>query len=265
MAEETVMAAIDELARLKYAGRIEWYIYNEPCMEMDWLKYVASAAKQLVPRGTQMVATNGDYFKNGGDDLLSLYEVGIQQVLVNCYTKGLYERRLPWINAARDAGIEVDGPIYSSLPRNRRTVQMLDKSNPEEFGTGIFRITNRAGNIIEFVPAVQEPINRMCVRPFRVLNINWKGEAMVCCNDYHADVPVGIFPDQSLTEIWNSPILNTYREHLLRKDRSLPLCRSCDCHAGAYPQNVDNPKGGFAEPQSIDSLYQTRIELRSKQ
>lgn len=264
MAEETVLAAIKELSDLKYAGRIEWYIYNEPCMEMDWLKKIAATARKHIPKATQMVATNGDYFRNGADDLLSLYQHGIQQVLINCYTKGLYEKRLPWLAAAQEAGIEVDGAIYSPLPRNKRTVQMLDKSNPETFGSGIFRITNRAGNITEFVPAVMEPIKRMCVRPFRVLNINWKGEAMVCCNDYHADVPVGLFPKQSLKHIWESPILNTYREHLLALDRSLPLCKSCDCHSGAYPNNVDKPTGRTETETNIHNLYAQRMKERTQ-
>lgn len=262
MAEETVMAALRELSALDYRGRIEWYIYNEPCMEVEWLEYVASAAKSVVPKATQMIATNGDYFKNGAEDICRLYAAGIQQVLVNCYSPGLYERRLPWLNDAAEHGIEVGGDVYSALPRNRQTLQMLDKSDPQGFGSGIFRITNRAGNIVEFVPAVLEPVSRMCVRPFRLLNINWRGEAMVCCNDYHADVPVGTFPEQSLEAIWNSPILNTYREHLLRKDRSLPLCRSCDCHAGAYPHNVSHPTGKQATPVEINELYEQRTTAR---
>lgn len=264
MAEETLTEAIHQLGKMRYRGRIEWYIYNEPCMEMEWLKYVAGLARELAPNATQMIATNGDYFRRGTEDLLELYDAGIHQILVNCYTKGLYGRRQPWIDGARSAGIEVGGPIYSPISRNRRTLQMLDKSEPESFGTGIFRITNRAGNIVDFVPAVQEPISRMCVRPFRVLNINWKGEAMVCCNDYHADVPVGMFPEQSLVEIWNSPILNAYREHLLARDRSLPLCRSCDCHAGAYPHNVPRPDGVVANASDIEVLYEQRVELRAK-
>ena len=264
MAEQTINAVIKELHHLKYSGRIEWYIYNEPCMEMDWLKQVASYAKEQVPKATQMIATNGDYFKNGSADLLSLYDYGIQQILVNCYTKGLYAKREHWLEEAKQAGIEVGGAIYSPVPRNKRTLQMLDKSNSETFGSGIFQITNRAGNITDYVPAIQQPLERMCVRPFRILNINWKGEAMVCCNDYHADVPVGSVPKQSLVNLWNSPILNTYREHLLRKDRSLPLCKSCDCHSGAYPANVSSPDGGQAVPQVIHSLYEQRVTERSK-
>jgi MoaA/NifB/PqqE/SkfB family radical SAM enzyme len=119
MAEETVTEAIRQLGEIKYNGRIEWYIYNEPCMEMEWLKYVAGLASELVPRATQMIATNGDYFRNGGDDLL-------------------------------------------------------------------------------------------------------------------------------------------------RQDRSLPLCKSCDFHAGAYPNNVDKPNLNFADDASIHSLYEQRLELRKK-
>lgn len=262
MDTDAIAEAVSQLAALNYSGRIEWYIYNEPCMDMDRLATAAAIANAGAPRATQMVATNGDYFKNP-DGLLAVYETGIQQVLVNCYTEGLYEKRSHWLDAAAEAGINVGGPIYSPVPRNRRTLQMVDKSGPDPFGTGVFAITNRAGNIGQYLAATPEPIARMCVRPFRVLNINWRGEAMVCCNDYHADVEVGRFPETSLQDLWNSPVLNTYRQHLAAKDRSLPLCSTCDCHSGAYPSNVDVPtQASTATPTEIRSRYDARKAAR---
>lgn len=264
MAEEIVFGALQELSEMKYNGRITWYIYNEPCMDMEWLKTVAMTARHLVPRATQMIATNGDYLRNGAQDLMDLYDSGIQQILLNCYTKGLYERRLPWIEEVAKNGVEVNGPIYSKLPRNKRTIQMLDKSNPETFGTGVFALQNRAGNIPEFTAATCEAAPRMCVRPFRFLNINWLGEGILCCNDYHGDVLGGKFPQQSLMQIWNSPTFNTYRQHLLNKNREMPLCEQCDCHSGAYPGNVSAPDGEFATEEEIRAAYQQRVELRTK-
>jgi MoaA/NifB/PqqE/SkfB family radical SAM enzyme len=134
---------------------------------------------------------------------------------------------------------------------------MLDKSDPTAFGTGIFRIINRSGNIPEFLPATTAPIERMCVRPFRLLNINWKGEALICCNDYHGGVAFGNVRDSTLTQLWNHPVINEYRRRLLVKDRSLPLCSKCDCHAGAYPHNVPHPDGKFATKKQIEQLVNT--------
>jgi radical SAM protein with 4Fe4S-binding SPASM domain len=81
----------------------------------------------------------------------------------------------------------------------------------------------------------------MCVKPFRMLNINWRGDALVCCQDYHGEVTVGNVRQATLTELWEGPVMTEYRRHLYRKDRSLPLCRYCDCHAGAYPHMVFDP------------------------
>jgi hypothetical protein len=108
------------------------------------------------------------------------------------------------------------------------------------------------------MPAAAAPLERMCVKPFRLLNINWRGEALLCCQDYHAEVSYGGLADSTLTELWNHPVMNLYRTRLLVKDRSLPLCRVCDCHAGAYPGNVPRPDGEVADAEEVEGLYEAR-------
>ena len=128
---------------------------------------------------------------------------------------------------------------------------MLDKSNTKLFGKGIFRLVNRAGNIPEFLPSLKQPVERMCVKPFRILNINWLGQALVCCQDYYGKVVYATLQKSTLVEIWSHPVLNRYRKELKRKNRSLPLCKNCDCHAGAYPSNVSAPQGPYASTDKI--------------
>jgi len=266
MQEELVMKAIKELAALKYKGRIEWYIYNEPFKDKEWTEFCITTTKKLVPTATQMIATNGDYLK-GSDEILHWFNLGLNQLLVNCYSVGLYEKRLPWIEAveAQD-NVKINGDqVYAQGKHRQHHISMLDKSVPEEFGTGIFRLTNRAGNIEQFIPKTCEAVPRMCVRPFRLLNINWRGEPMVCCQDYHADVTWSNLKSASLVDIWNHPVLNTYREHLLRKDRTLPLCNVCDCHSGAYPGNVDKSFGKTLNKNLIHRYYQLRVDKRNKE
>jgi hypothetical protein len=240
-----------ELGDMNYAGRIELYIYNEPTRDMPYLLSTIQEVRRQVPRACIMIATNGDYLR-GAAGIDRLFAAGLNQLLINCYTPKLFERRVKWLENRSDIGDE----IYSYVSPRRHVVQMLDKSSPETFGVGIFRLVNRAGNVPEFMPATPEPVARMCVKPFRLLNINWKGEALVCCQDYHGHVPIGTVSDQTLMQLWDSPVINAYRQHLLKKDRSLPLCRSCDCHAGAYPSNVPHPTGPVARIEQIEAAYE---------
>jgi radical SAM protein with 4Fe4S-binding SPASM domain len=240
--------ALQDLAVLDYRGRIEFYIYNEPCKDMPWLLQCISTAHAVVPRACLMIATNGDYLRGAGS-IMKLYDAGLNQLLINCYSPGLYEKRQEWL-AQLPAEISRDGGTYSYVnPRGRenRTIAMLDKSSPEIFGKGIFRIQNRAGNIAPFMPALSEPVSRMCTKPFRLLNINWEGDALICCNDYAAAHSFGNLRDMTLTQLWNNPVINEYRRRLYNKDRSAPMCRTCDCPAGAYAWSIEKPTGPYAK------------------
>lgn len=252
LAPALLTKVLTELGQMDYRGRVEFYIYNEPLKDMEYLIRVLRQARQLVPRGCFMLATNGDYLRNTGM-IKGLFSAGLNQLLINCYSPGLYARRLPWL-AELPSEISQTRSVYAVLPSTAQTIQMLDKSDPTTFGTGIFRLINRAGNIPQFLPAAPAPVERMCVKPFRLLNINWKGDAIICCQDYHGAVAFGNVAEYTLAQLWKHPVMNTYRRKLLKKDRSLPLCNKCDCHAGAYPHNVSKPTGPFATEKQILEL-----------
>jgi hypothetical protein len=235
-----------ELGELKYTGRIELYIYNEPVRDFDWLLTCLREARTMAPRATLMIASNGDYLR-GSERIAQMYSAGLNQLLINCYSPGLYEKRQTWIDAVRTYGVMVSPKVYAASGPRSRIVHMMDKSSVDTFGSGVFRIVNRAGNITPFLPAAQEPLKRMCVKPWRIFNINWRGQALVCCMDYHAQHSFSTVKDSTLVELWNHPIMNTYRKRLYAKDRSTPLCSKCDCHAGAYPHMVAKPTGPYTK------------------
>lgn len=261
MSEVTFSAIISELGALKYRGRFEFYIYNEPLKNREHFERCARQARAAL-KATLMVSTNGDYMKSV-DDLEWLYSLGINQVVLNAYTAKRHPVFLEWKAEYERRHGKLGDTVYSPLPRNARAIKVYDKSNGDEFGSGVFALQNRAGSIPDYLPIPKEPLKRMCVKPFRLLNINWRGEAMICCNDYYADVPAGQVPQQSLLEIWNGPVFSAYRRKLLREDRSLPLCRTCDCHSGAYPANVDRSQGATASDQAIEEIYVSRVAARS--
>jgi 2-deoxy-scyllo-inosamine dehydrogenase (SAM-dependent) len=262
MDEVVYGAIIGELASLKYRGRVEFYIYNEPMKNRSHLERCVRQARAML-KATLMVSTNGDYMKSV-DDLEWLYEIGVNQVVLNAYTAKRYPVFLEWqAEYERRHGKLLD-VVYSGIPIGKKALKVYDKSAGDNFGSGVFSLQNRAGSIPEFLAVPDEPLKKMCVKPFRLLNINWRGEAMICCNDYYADVPAGRVPAQSLVEIWNGPILSAYRKRLLKEDRTLPLCRTCDCHSGAYPANVDKTEGPVvASREEIESIYSARLAARS--
>lgn len=229
-----------DLKSIDYAGRVELYIYNEPTRELEHLMAVIALVRHALPRACIMIATNGDYLRSTGT-ILRLYAAGLNQLLINCYTRGLYARRKHKLVDDLPDSILRDVSVYSNTGANKRIIAIEDKHDPKAFGAGVFSLTNRAGNIVQFRKAVTKPLSRMCVRPFRILNINWKGDAILCCQDYHGRVVAGNVLSHSISDIWNGPVFTKYRKALYAKDRSLPLCSVCDCHAGAYPHNVEKP------------------------
>lgn len=263
MSDTVYNAIVDELALIDYRGRIELYIYNEPLKDFARCLNILADIRYRVPRACLMVATNGDYLR-GATQIVQLYEAGLNQLLINCYSPGLFQKRMQWLaDIPPEYNVE-NGNVYNNVSRRKRIIQMLDKSNTSEFGVGVFRLMNRAGNLPADagLATVEAPIERMCVKPFRLLNINWQGTAMVCCNDYHGDMGFGRVPENTLVELWEHPVMNTYREHLLRKDRSLPLCNKCDCHAGSYPHNVDHDIGDDVPAPTVRKLYELNVSKR---
>ncbi len=265
MSEVVFGSILGELAALKYAGRFEFYIYNEPLKNRSHFDRLARQARMMLPRATLMVSTNGDYMKSH-EDLEWLYDdIGINQVVLNAYVAKRYPVFLQWKQEYEAKHGELMDVVYLPIPSGRRAIKVYDKSDGDNFGDGIFSLQNRAGSIPEFLPVPTEPIKRMCVKPFRLLNINWRGEAMICCNDYYADVPAGRIPESTLVQIWNGPVFSAYRRRLLKKDRTLPLCRTCDCHSGAYPANVDKDPGSEAmSDESIEAIYNARLAARTE-
>lgn len=248
--------AMDELHALQYSGRIEFYLYNEPTRDMDRLTTAVAMARAYVPRACLMIATNGDYLR-GAENIVRLYSAGLNQLLINCYSPGLYAKRQPWLDILPPT-ISRTKSIYNNIGPRARTIQMLDKSNVQTFGTGLFKLMNRAGNVPQFMPAVQQPLQRMCTKPFRTLSINWQGQALLCCQDYYNQLHVGGLRDYTLVQLWNSPVLQTYRKHLLQRKRDLPMCNKCDCPAGSYVHNVPQPTGPYATVAAIQNRFTER-------
>ncbi len=72
-----------------------------------------------------------------------------------------------------------------------------------------------------------------CPEVFGKLSINWNGDVSACCMDYDNKMILGNIHKASLSEIWASPLLESYRKILGEKRfEELELCRECYDYMG---------------------------------
>ncbi len=245
MSEDVLCTILNQLNQ--YTGRIELYIYNEPMLHPD-IHGIIEAVRANCPRACIMIATNGLNIctKNA---IKLLYKSGLNQLQINCYDSeeqfNLYQELInfiPWIDQTKS--------IYLGASSKSQICCVTNKSDMRSI-VGTTKLSNRSGLTKEFIESTDKPLQKMCVKPFRLLNINWKGDAIICCNDYFGNVTPGNVLNKALDELWNSELFNIYRKTLLQRNRDLPLCKDCDSFAGVYVGNIvpADPIENFLEKQ----------------
>lgn len=262
-----IIKIIEELRDLRYKGVITLYLYNEPFRDPRLLQIVEYITAVL-PQACIGVSTNGDFFKTAAD-IQAAYDAGVRQLTINVYNaaEGMLNAEAGQQRAARRAVVlqsfldelKVDqkASLYRYAPPGKRIGRVEHKYGVIEHGRmGSFELQNRSGNIAHLIPALTEPLQKMCVRPFRFMNVNWKGEVVLCCNDYHGDIVFGNVADRSLVNIWNDPRMHSYRVALLKKDRDIGLCRGCDYSGGSYQHMVETITFGSKrkDKEAIDAI-----------
>ncbi len=236
MSLEVYHRVIDQLRALNFNGRISPYLMNESLLDKRLSELIAYARQQC-PESWIAINTNGDALS---EPLAArLFEAGLNCLNVNAYDDvSQYAAHMALAErvAARHPEIELTSgylnPNFNAtgLPRHAKLLHCTDMSDWESrFNEKleVAHLTNRAGNVPGALN-LAEPLALGCERPFQQMYVNHRGEAVLCCNDWRFEVVMGDTAETSLLEIWNNDKYRTYREHLQRQDRHLPLCASCD-------------------------------------
>jgi len=231
---DTIKDILNQLKEINYDKRIELYIYNEPFLDKRLYDIIALCRK-IVPKSTIMIATNGDRIKKASQ-IQKLFDKGLNQLQVNVYSN---TKRFRFLSGLLMETTAKPGNVYDNTSPKKQVFSIEPKYDrkvtPASAKLGRFELSNRSGNVPS-IPKPRMPLDRICVRPFRLIQINWKGEVILCCNDYYADVVCGNINEASVTDIWyNSKVLNRYRKSLLNDDRKgLKLCDVCSFTGGSY-------------------------------
>lgn len=198
MAESLWKKIIDELSAIQYTGRISPYFYGEPLLDKRIVELVFYARKRC-PYSRIFISSNGDVLSE--ELLVGLIESGMDEILVTNYDDFEKERIIT---------------LYKKYPRfvHYRNYKEID-------------LKNRGGSLFE---KSTDKINLPCLRPSRQLVINWKGNVLLCCNDYYEQYIFGNVNNKSILEIWKDNDFIKCRNILsqLGGRKQIDICKKCD-------------------------------------
>ena len=85
--------------------------------------------------------------------------------------------------------------------------------------------TNRAGNLSGKYAYRVKKVAKKCVRHDKWLHFNWKGDMIICCNDYENEVVFGNVMKKSIEEL-----VAQIPDTIARQSKDNPnfICRRCD-------------------------------------
>ncbi len=198
MTEQLYFKIINELSITKYAGRISPHLYGEPLMDKRIIKFI-SHARRKCQYAYLRFSSNGDLLTE--EKLLNLINSGLDMICITNYDE-----------TKKDSLVELAQKYHSQMVyRDFKDVTAV----------------NRAGQIFNKESSKRD---EPCTRVSRQLVIDWKGDVLLCCNDYYAKHVLGNVRDKSIIEIWNCDHFKTYRETLRKRGgrAEIDICKNCD-------------------------------------
>lgn len=233
---EVYHRVIDQLGRLNFAERISPYLMNESFLDKR-LPDLIAYTRQHCPASWIAINTNGDVLSEAL--LHRLFDAGLNSLDVNAYDSPAQHQKhsaLAQRFAAHrnDITLRTDysNPFFqgTDLPRHMKLLNCRDMScwEPRFLAKQATpHLQNRSGHI-PGARHLSEPLPLTCHRPFQQMYINYRGEAVLCCNDWRFEVIMGDTAQMTLAEIWMNDKYQAYRRNLQQKNRAMPLCATCD-------------------------------------
>lgn len=195
---------IGNLSRLQYGGAVVLNFQNEPLLDERLFSFVDTAGAML-PRARLLLHTNTSLLS--AEKLERLAAAGLRCIL-NVYRES-------------DRG---NVSVAGLPPRLRRRVVVYDKTS---WSASTPHLLNWAGNA-SAMPVPQPPLTEFCPRPFTMLCITSRGQAVLCCLDWRHEWVMGDASEETLEDIWAGERFQAVRRKLLHGDRSEILCSRCN-------------------------------------
>jgi MoaA/NifB/PqqE/SkfB family radical SAM enzyme len=194
---------VDELSEISFAGEFHPHLYNEPLLD-DRLPALLRYVRAKLKNCKIALFTNGLLLTL--EKYLELVACGVNSI---CVTRHLVAEP-PHIHT-----------IIGHRENHGDDNVELDYIKAGLSGEILF---NRGGTI--FLKEVFN-VTQCCTWPAYYLTINFKGDVLLCCNDYFATFPIGNVMHHSIMEVWRKTCNQSLRECLSKDVSKVSLCRKC--------------------------------------
>jgi len=192
---------VDELAELKFTGRLSPIFYGEPLLRKD-LAGLIEYTRNKLPKVNIKITTNGDLLSV--EKYLELVEAGASKFLITQHGDAMSRKvkdLFKFLEKNPDKKIKI---IYSKF----------------ENDTPLY---NRGG----LIKPVKVDFSPRCLKPHNPLIVDADGYVILCCNDYFSSVKFGNLAKEKLIDIWNKPAYRKIRKDLRSGNFKLDICRKC--------------------------------------
>lgn len=195
---------IDELSNIKYSGTIAFHLYNEPFLDkmlFERLRY----ARENCKNAFLLLDTNGTLLT---EEKLKTALRYLDRIIINDYYGMLSKKISKWNLQNTEMSKILLVPYKKFYPH---------------------KINSRLGDV-EIPPEARRslPLKQFCESPFVRMVVNYKGEVLLCCEDFRGRAVIGDVRTQNLMDIWRSKKLNNIRRRLLNFDRNFFPCNICN-------------------------------------
>lgn len=192
---------IDQLAEIRFSGNIHPHFYGEPLLD-DRLFKLLKYSKDKLNYALILIFTNGE--------LLSFE---------------LYEKF---------SNLNVGFVISTHSPDIKDKIKIIQNKFKEKYGYNKKNILwnkindkTKLNNRSNEIQLKNIKYRRKCNWPSFFCIINYKGEVILCCNDYHSRVVLGSLKKENLLAIWNKEEFKQLRKDIKKGNFKYDLCIKC--------------------------------------
>jgi MoaA/NifB/PqqE/SkfB family radical SAM enzyme len=247
MSEATFETIVDQIAG-KGVERASLFLMNEPMVDTRLEAFTAHLhARDPAIQAT--IITNGTLLDGSRARALAASGMREISVSVNGFTPAAYERTMVGLDFERivanlvEVGAARGAGELSGLDVRVVALDMGDaREHAEEFSDRVGLpvhlkpVTNRAGSVdVEPFGSTHAQGRargqdfRPCQRPFVKAYVLFDGTMILCNCDWQRTTVIGNLGEQTLEELWRSPVLDTIRrQHAARELPTDSLCAKCD-------------------------------------
>lgn len=202
MDEALFKKIIHDLAEVNYRGRIHPNWYGEPLVDKR-LPDLIAYTKEYVPLAEVRIYTNG-----------KLLTVELFNTLIEAGTDSFM------ITQHEEAMSENMKKVFTFVEHRP---ELREKMTYRTFQSDLI-LRNRGGLIVN--PSTAGRRNKC--KAIWQMDVNYKGEVALCCDDYFSSVVFGQAQYESVVQIWNKASYKKARAQLSKGIPVFDICKKCN-------------------------------------